>query len=39
MEELRVSVRDGIKEERSFFYDSMSKLDNKIFDLAQRKNL
>ena len=35
VEELRTSVREGLKEERSFLYDSLSKMDAKIFELAK----
>ena len=35
VEELRTSIREGLKEERSFLYDSLSKMDTKIFELAK----
>ena len=35
VEELRISIREGMREERSFFYDSLSKMDIKIFELAK----
>lgn len=37
MDDLKLSIREGTKEERSFLYDSISKLDLKIFDLAKNR--
>ena len=37
MDDLKLSIREGAKEERSFLYDSISKLDLKIFDLAKNR--